>query len=295
MKTIPAALATHYAGKGRSVATFLKVTRSDGLIYGWNSTDVALTVSARLYEPGLEMSSIALSAGLGVNNLTLTVLPDEDGGTVTRADLLTGVWDNARFELFEANYRAIADGINPLLYGVTGEVGVNVGSFVIEMRGLTQFLNQPIGIVTSATCRARLGDARCGVSLAAYTFNGTLTSVASSQVVADTATGKPADYYGEGTFRATSGANATPLAFTRRIKSFSAAGVFTFDIPFPYAFAPGNTYTAIAGCRKRHERSIAVPAGVSDCIDKFANLLNFQGEPFGRGIDVITASPEADA
>lgn len=286
MKVIPIALAGRYASPARSIATFLKVTRSDGEDFGWNSTNVPLTVDGLVYEPGLEITNLAMAAGLGVNNLEITVLPDDDGGTVTRADLLTGVWDNARFDMFEANYRSLADGVNTLLRGVSGEVTVNRGSFIVEMRGLSQFLNQPIGIVMSKTCRARLGDAACTVDLdgsSGFTVTGSITAVTSRQIVSDSGRIEADDWFAEGIFRATSGANAFPIQFERRVKIY-AGDTFTFDLPFPYEFAPGDTYTAVAGCRKRLE----------DCRDKFDNVLNFQGEPHGRGLDVLTASPRAD-
>lgn len=283
MKVIPIALAGRYASPARSIATFLKVTRSDGEDFGWNSTNVPLTVDGLVYEPGLEITNLAMASGLGVNNLEITVLPDDDGGTVTRADLLTGVWDNARFDMFEANYRSLGDGVNTLLRGVSGEVTVNRGSFIVEMRGLSQFLNQPIGIVMSKTCRARLGDAACTVDLGPFTATGTLTGITSRRVVTDSARTEADDWFTEGIFRATSGANATPIEYERRVRVYGS-DTFEFDLPFPYDFEAGDTYEVIAGCRKRLE----------DCRDKFDNVLNFQGEPHGRGLDVLTASPRAD-
>jgi uncharacterized phage protein (TIGR02218 family) len=279
VKTLPILLAQHYAGKARSVATFLKVTRADGQVFGWNSTDIPLTVDSVTYEPGLEVTNIALSSGLAVNNLELTVLPDEDGGTITRADLLTGVWDGSSFDLFEANYRSLGDGVNTLLNGINGDVTVNRGSFVVEMRGKAQFLNQPIGIVTSKTCRARLGDSACTVVLGPFTIPDEISVVTSRQVVSGTLVGSD-DWYTEGTFTPTSGAN---VGYSRRVCAY-ASGAFTFDLPFPYEFEVGDTFVAVAGCRKRLE----------DCRDKFNNILNMQAEPHGRGIDVITAVPEPD-
>lgn len=284
MKTIPVALASHYAGKARSIATFLKVTRADGQVFGWNSTDIPLTVSSVLYEPGLEVTNIALSSGLAVNNLELTVLPDEEGGTITRADLLTGVWDGSSFDLFEANYRSLGDGVNTLLNGINGDVTVNRGSFVVEMRGKAQFLNQPIGIVTSKTCRYLFGvnnglTSLCPVALGPLTLTHTVTSAASRQVFTASGAIQAADYYGEGTVSFLTGEN---VGFSRRVKSF-AAGVFTVDLPFPYEIAATDTFSAVKGCRKRLE----------DCIANGA-VLDFGGEPHGRGIDVITSVPEPD-
>lgn len=283
MKTIPISLASEYASRTTTLAYFLKVTRSDEQVFGWNSTDKALVFSGLRYEAGLETTTLVFSAGLTVNNLDLTILPDDDGGTITRADLLTGLWDNARYEFFEANYEDPSDGVNVLLRGVTGNVNVNEASFQTEMRALSQFLQQPIGIVTSKTCRARLGDAACGVDLTGspgFTVNGAITSVTSRQVVVDSFRFEEADWFTEGTFTPTTGPN---VGYSRRIRSYSA-DTFTFDLPFPFTFGAGDKYTAVAGCQKRLE----------DCRDKFDNVLNFQGEPHGRGIDVITASPRTD-
>jgi hypothetical protein len=44
----------------------------------------------------------------------------------------------------------------------------------------------------------------------------------------------------------------------------------------------GDTYEAIAGCRKRFEE---------DCQTKWNNELNFGGEPHRRGVNVLTAAP----
>ena len=283
MKTIPIALADHYAGQARSVALFLKLTRrADGEVFGWNSTDRELEVDGVTYQPGLEVTQIAMASGLGVNNLELTILPDEEGGTVTRADLQTGVWDGSTFDLFEANYKSLGDGVNPLLSGINGDVTINRGSFVVEMRGWSQFLNQPIGIVTSKTCRVLLGSDLCTIDLAPYTIPDEVSAVTSRQVVSGTLVGSD-DWYAEGTFTATSGANAFPIQYSRRVRAY-ASGAFTFETPFPYEFEVGDTFVAIAGCRKRLE----------DCRDKFDNVLNMQAEPHGRGIDVITAAPETD-
>ena len=284
MKVIPIGLASEYASRTSTLAYFLKLTRADGLTFGWTSVDIALVYAGVRYEPGLTATTIALASGLAVNNFDLTILPDEEGGTITRADLLTGLWDNGRFEFFEANYSDLSDGINTLLVGVTGQVSLGQGEFQTEMRGITQFLQHPIGIVTSKTCRALLGDSDCTVDLSGssgFTVGGTLTAVTSRQVVVDSSRTEADDWFAEGTFIPTSGANLGQNP--RRIRVY-AFGTFTFDLPFQYPFVVGDTYTAIVGCRKRLE----------DCRDKFDNVLNFQGEPHGRGIDVITSTPVAD-
>lgn len=106
MKSIPNDLVEHYESGATSTAYCLKVVRQDGATYGWTSCSVPLTVDGVLYETGFDVTDFVQASGLAVNNLELTIVPDEEGGTITRADLLVGRWDNAAVEFFEINYRA---------------------------------------------------------------------------------------------------------------------------------------------------------------------------------------------
>lgn len=291
MKTIPAGLLAHYQQPTTTVATFLRVVRADEATFGFTTTDRVITVDGLAYEPGFEVSAIASSEALNVDNLELTILPDRAGGTITALDLLTGKWDNAFFEIFEANYEAPADGINVLKRGWTGNVTVRNGSYVIEFRSLAQRLQQAQGIVSSKNCRSQLGDAKCRVDLADFTVTGTATAVASARVFTDSARTEADDWYGEGSVTFTSGANA---GYTRKCKTY-VADVFELVEAFPFPIEIGDAYEAVAGCRKRHERSLANPTGESDCVDKFDNILNFQGEPHLQGVDALTRPATASA
>ena len=89
--------------------------------------------------------------------------------------------------LFEFNQAAPSDGINILKRGRIGEAKIKDGVYVVEMRGLAQALQQPVGALSSITCRARLFHGRCrnagGIGLNAddWRVTGTLTHVASAQ------------------------------------------------------------------------------------------------------------------
>jgi uncharacterized phage protein (TIGR02218 family) len=285
MKVIPIALEPQYSSGSSTLCYCLHIERADGTVIAATSADVDIEVDSVTYSAvnGLDVSALVFQAGLAVNNLELTVIPDDEGD-ITEADLLTGLWDNARFELFETNYLDPTDGKNVLLQGVMGEVSLQRGAYTVEMRALSQFLNQPIGIVTSKTCRYLFGvnngtTSLCPVDLAPLTLTHTVTSAASRQVFTASGAVQASDYYSEGRVTFLTGENA---GYSRRVKSF-ASGVFTVDLPFPYEIAAGDTFTAVKGCRKRKE----------DCISNDA-YLDFGGEPEGRGIDVITANPEPD-
>ena len=277
MKTLPTALAAHIATRDTTLATALRITRTDGQVFGFTTHDLDDTVAGVTYlaDPGLDVSDIVLSADAAVGNLQLTTL--HDGTTFTLADVLGGVWRNAAFLIFRYNWANPADGIDILLTGTVGEFELKRNTIVAELRDFRQYLQQSVGDASSKTCRARLGDGRCAKDVAAYTHTGALTGVTSNLAVTDSARSEVAGWFDEGEITFTSGANAGRAV---KIKSF-AGGVFTLALPVFAPLAIGNSYTAVAGCRKRL---------AEDCRDKFDNVLNFVGEPHRMGVNSLTKS-----
>jgi len=275
LKTLPSALATHVALGTTTLAHILKITRLDGQVFAFTSADEDVTISgvAYLSTPGLDVSSVAVSSGLNVDNLELTTL--DDGTTFNKVDVLGGVWRNAAFVISRYNFNSPADGVETLMAGTVGEVQLKRGSIVAELRGLQQYLQQSVGSVTSKTCRARLGDSLCTVALAGYTVTGSVTSVTNNQIFTDTAATQAADWFAEGVLTFTSG-NCTGLQ--QKVKAFSA-GQFTLSLPMLQNILMGDTYTVYAGCRKRL---------AEDCAGKFNNVINFQGEPHLPGVDQLS-------
>lgn len=290
MKTIPAALAAHYATRETTIATALKITRADAAVYGFTSHDVDAVIDGVTYSanPGLDASQIVTAAGGQVGNLELRTL--HDGTTFTTAEILGGLWRNADFLIFRYNWASLSDGIDTLLAGTLGEVEIKQNMLVVELRDLRQYLQQPVGSASSKTCRYRLGstDKNAGglclkdVSGAPFTVTGTLTSVTSNQVFRDSARAEAADYFGEGILTWTGGDND---GLSAKVRDYAANGTFTLALPMLVTVQVGDTYSVVAGCRKRL---------AEDCIAKFANVLNFGGEPHRPWLDDLTQSPVLD-
>jgi len=278
MRTIGASLLAHHQGGETTLAYGMKVTRADAAVYGWTSHDEDATISSVLYRsgPGLAVSELAANAGFAVDNAELTILPDDT--IVTRDDILAGRWSGAAFEIFRYNWSDLTQGRDVLFVGTFGEVKLRGTSATVELRGLQQALQQPIGSPSTKNCRARLGDAMCGIDLedAAWKKTGTLTGVTSNQVFTDSARAEAADFFTDGTLEWTGGNND---GLTVRIKTHATGGVFTLMVPMMLDVQVGDTYIARAGCRKRLSE---------DCITKFDNVLNFQGEPHRPTVDDIT-------
>lgn len=280
-KVVPAGLLSNYQGDSPTVAWAIKITRTDDEVYGWTSADRDATIDAVIYEsaPGLSVASFASSAGLAVDNSELTVLADDT--IITRADIIAGRWNNAAYLLFKYDWTDVSAGEEVISAGFLGELHPRSGAYVAELRALQQYLQQPVGAASTKTCRARLGDAMCMVDLGGWTETGTITGVTSKQVFTDSSRTEADDYFGEGILTWTAGLNT---GLSQKVKTY-ASDTFTLSLPMIFDVQIGDTYSVIAGCRKRLDE---------DCAAKFSNELNFQGEPHRPTVDELTSSPEVN-
>lgn len=275
MKTVTTALANHYASGTTTIANLLKLERADGEIYGFTSALDSLEIAGVLYSSaqGLDVSSLALSSSLAVDNLELTTL--DDGSFFKQNEVFGGVWRNTRFTISRYNFTSPSDGLEILMSGTVGEVTISDGYVRLELRGLQAALQQPIGQVVSITCRARLGDALCRVNLAGLTFTGAVSSVANRREFTSVSLSQAEHFFTEGRLTFTSG---LCRGISHKVKYSNGASI-QLQLPTPSDFAAGDSFTIMAGCRKRF---------VEDCTNRFGNALNFQGEPHLPGLDGIS-------
>ena len=70
-------------------------------------------------------------------------------------------------------------------------------------------------------------------------------------------------------------------AFNLRFQQ--ATGQLELFLPMAYAIESGDVFRIHPGCDKRLET----------CIDRFANVLNFRGEPYVPGQDLLMSYPDA--
>lgn len=273
------ALASTYAAGTAALAQCVLFIRRDGVEVALTSHDRDVVLSGRVYraDPGLTMTTVVQTAGLAVDNLELTLLPDPL--LITEHDILAGRWNQATHQLVELDPTNVGAGINILHQGTTGNFSMQRGQYRAELRGLEQILQAGVGLVTQKTCPYRLGsnshrDGWCRASLTTFTHNGSLTSITSAQVWVDSASGRADGYYDGGEILMTSGP-AVNLRFL--VKTFTSN---TFTLAMPAIIVPeaGNTYIAIRGCDKTR----------ATCRNVFNNILHFGGFPDGPGMDHLT-------
>ena len=273
MRNISPALESHFAGGLQTLATCWHIIRTDGVELGFTDHDQPFTVDAIDYDSiaGFTPTTVESKSNMSVDNL------DVEGQTfpskITEADLLAGLYDYAEIEIFIVNYNDLSQGKLVVKRGQLGEVTLSSQMFQAEVRGLTQHLSQTIGEVFSPSCRAILGDSRCKIVLAGVTVATTVTEATNNQSFKATALTQDAGWFTGGEVIWTSGNNAP-----RRIevKEFSSTQV-VLALPMGKSIQVGDGFDIIAGCDKTHET----------CQSKFANIINFRGEPDVPGTDKL--------
>jgi uncharacterized phage protein (TIGR02218 family) len=271
MQDISEDLMAHLDQEVTTLATCWKIIRVDTVAYYYTDHDRDLVIEGNTYKAASLMSPSAVTSqlNLATDNLELEGMLTDDG--LREDDILSGKFDHARITIFAVNYEDISAGKLALKHGLIGEVSLKNGLFVAEIRGLSSVLQQTIGEVYTPTCRAKLGDGRCGINLVAFTVSGMLTAVEGAHAFTDASRTEDNDYFAYGIVTFTSGNNA---GLSMEIRQFSSQR-FSLFLPMPYAVEVGDSYTAIAGCDKRFDT----------CITRFSNAVNFRGEPHVPGTD----------
>lgn len=258
-------LKAHLEEELTTLALCWRLTRRDGLILAFTSSDSDLLIEGQTYlsSSSFTPSAIASSANLSIDNLEIEGVIASDA--ITEADIFAGLYDHAEVVVFLVNYLAPADGKLMLRRGWLGEVQVSANHFIAEVRGLMQAFSKNMGELYSPSCRATFCDARCGLDAANYTHagriikTGGLTSFTAEELL------QPDGYFAGGKIVFTEGAN---LGQVMEVRSQHRMKI-ELMLPAPYRFTAGDTFQITAGCDKRFET----------CRLKFKNALNFRGEP----------------
>jgi uncharacterized phage protein (TIGR02218 family) len=162
--------------------------------------------------------------------------------------------------------------------GSLGAVETGDGGFTAELRGVAAALERPVVEETSPTCRARLGDGRCRVAMAGRRRFARVVAVEERLVTLDRA--EPvADAYGAGRLRWFGGANAGLEAAI----AVSEGATVTLERMPALPVGRGDLVELVEGCDKRLET----------CAARFGNAVDFRGEPYLPGVDLLTRYPGA--
>jgi uncharacterized phage protein (TIGR02218 family) len=172
-------------------------------------------------------------------------------------------------------------------------INYDAGVWSLDMVSSLELLSSSMGDVWSRTCRVSVfsqGTNKCRVDPSIYIFNAEILVLHSQNMMDMVAAGTPsawetAGYGNGGAFSVNTGPNAGwrteikehtrtqlgPSTYTTRI---------TLQESCPYPLTIGTYVTLLPGCDKRFD---------GDCLHKYNNQSNFQGEPTMPREDIVRA------
>ncbi|MBK8772508.1 MAG: DUF2163 domain-containing protein [Rhizobiales bacterium] len=246
-----------------TAAWCIRIVCTNGTVARLTSYPFNLTMSnAAVYETDSGYEATAYSASTGTSPSAIDLEGIAGVAGISRDQIASGVFDNARVYIFKCNYLSPVEDYEPVSSGFFGKTTLDDDRYRIEGMALIDTLNQSVGTSYTALCSHTFGDAGCKIDLGSIDVSGAVTSVTSPQVIRDSSRAEAADYFGGGTIRFTTGSNAGLKAL--EIKSYAADGTITTFEPFYYTPSNGDAYVMIPGCRKRKV----------DCRDKWSNVIN---------------------
>jgi uncharacterized phage protein (TIGR02218 family) len=245
-----------------------RITRADGRVLGFTDHDRDLAIAGTIFEAasGLDRTAMENIEGLAAGG-------GEVAGALTSARILPeevelGLYDGAEITSWLVDWTAPALDLQ-LEVATLGEIRRADGKFVAELRGPLHRLESERGRRYTVECAAELGDAACGVNLAAPANRATtvIGSVPDDVTIITPALDAfPEEFFAGGRLAITSGVNS---GLVLPVREHRAGGRITLWQAMARRPLAGDAITVTAGCDK----------SLATCRAKFANALNFRGFP----------------
>lgn len=288
MKQLPLGMQEHLDHGATTLCWCWRLSRRDGVSYGFTDHDRNLTFDHTLFEAASGFSASELSAGVGLSTDNLEAEGALMSDKLNEDELTQGRFDDAAVEIFRVNW---ADPAQRVLMssGSLGEVKRGENSFNAEVRGLSHYLQQPKGRLVQYGCDAVLGDMRCTIDVdegSSFRIAGTVVDVQSRHAFTVSGLGSfTSGWFARGHLMWSSGANAPGSMEIKQHRILENGDVFLElwqDMVF--TINTGEEFVVAAGCDKQF----------GTCRDKFSNQVNFRGFPHVPGNDFMVSYPGRD-
>lgn len=263
-----------------TVAYGWRLERTDGVTVGFTSHDADVLHDGILLKssPGMQPTTIVQSVGLENDGLDVSGALTSD--LIRQDDLMAGRWDGAYVEIFLFDWSAPARGKRVLASGELGAVSFADDAFAAELLGIQSRLDKAVASQTAPSCRAQFCDAACGLSRERFRHLATISHVQAYVISVNGGAPFTPGQLAYGSVRWLTGLNAG-LEFS--IVDNGTAAMELQTMPQAPVHA-GDMIQVIEGCDKR----------MTTCATRFGNGINFRGEPYLPGNDLLTRYPGAN-
>lgn len=238
-------------------------------------------------DTGYQFTGFSVQADMSPGSFDLTGILDHG---VTRDQLGSGVFDNARVYAFATSWLSSVEDEEPIALCFFGAVTLKDATYSVEVMTASDVLSQEVARIYSPQCQWTLFDrrlqpggdliiasdrSRCtgprsnpdGPNIDDYKVYGAVTAVTSQYQFQDSSRTEADDYFTYGEVLFLTGMNSGLRAL--KIKRSTSSGQFYLQGGTYFLPQVGDTYVMIPGCRKR----------IEDC-KAFDNIINNGSQPF---------------
>lgn len=259
-----------------NAATFWRVFRRDGIALGFTSHDRNLVFGGITHRaaPGMVPAAIRMTADLTEDSAGVEGALSHS--SIKGDDLANGLFDRASIEVGIVDWLSLEHQV--IYSGVLGKIEDNRRGFSGELRSAKHILEQDLVPRTSPTCRAAFCGRGCGLSAARFTSRSVLGDIDWDLNRVLFAGVSAADYV-DGQVRFLDGPQTgTTFGILGGIGSW-----LTLDRPISEQLEAGTAAELREGCDHVFET----------CASRFNNAINFRGEPFLPGNDLLARYGQA--
>jgi uncharacterized phage protein (TIGR02218 family) len=258
-----------------TVAIWWRLERRDGVTLGFTSHDRDLAFDGLVHRtaPGMVPSAIRRTADFEADSAEVAGALSHDA--IREADLAAGRFDGGSIAMGLVDWETLEH--MTLYAGTIGAVGHEGAGFSAELRSVKDLLAREIVPRTAPTCRAEFCGEGCTLSATAFTHLARLAETSADGAAVRVNGGPASERLVFGTLRWIDGPEA---GLTRRIEAAEGAWL-VLDRGDAEATLMGTLIELREGCDHTLET----------CATRFGNAINFQGEPFLPGNDLLTRYP----
>jgi uncharacterized phage protein (TIGR02218 family) len=276
-------LLAHLASGTTTTCQCWGVMRADGLVLGFTDHDRDLTFGGVTYRAASGLTAKALQTGTGLSVDNSEAMGALSSAAISETDIAAGRFDGAEITAWMVNWANV--GARMMLFrGSFGEVTRAAGAFNVELRGLTDGLNQMGGKAYVKTCTAVLGDGECrfDLGLAGYRFDVPLIGRdALGRYLFAGLSGAAEGWLERGRCAVQTGAGVGQVGLVKFDQTIDGQRTIELWSKFAIEPAAGDVLRLEAGCDKLN----------TTCQTKFSNFLNFRGFPLLPGEDWLISHP----
>lgn len=254
-----------------TVATYWRLDRSDGVTLGFTSHDADLWFEGVLHlaAPGMMPAAIRRTAGFEADSAEISGSLSHD--VIDPDDLRIGRFDNARVVVGLVDWQTLEH--QPVYTGKIGALSEEDAGFVAQLLSRKAELQRDPTPRTSPTCRADFCGKGCTLSATRYTHEAVLIEHDLASNMVQVSGGIAPGLLIGGILRWMDG----PYAGRAMGILGAQSGALMLDTPIDVQLDSGLRITLREGC----DHTLAT------CATRFANAVNFQGEPFLPGNDAL--------